>query len=408
MPNLRNLTWIDPVACSMVLMTSAVNVMKKEFIREKANEWTMEITLSKDAKTFSIKLLSCLSVIDNSDRKAFLPNLIFAMRSRGLQSEERNDLDAFTWETWCNLVLELDKADAISCLQDAVNELDIKRESEVILGPVVVASAEFIEKYPEEKETMLTWVNEQLKLLENRVEEQQQIAPSAAVFFASLNKKDEVLYWLRKATDEKAPLWRERVLNALIQFYAKKENFTEARRLLDEMQIQDEKDFAIAELAKTMAASHPVEAGFLLDEINEVNISSKAARNMLQQPSMLSAPQGIYQLLLHLQSDPIELASALEIIIERDEDGIIAESVKKLFLSSQSEGPSAAVLLALCKHPEVIQFVKAWKLEELMKELDRDLINEKKEHLHHFMDLLEGKKLIDPEEREMMKAKLIM
>jgi pentatricopeptide repeat protein len=381
-------------------MASALKHKDSLFLIDNIKKWTIEIFKSKNSNEFIMGILNCLTVIEIKENKLLLFDLLIAMRSRGLQSEERNDLDAFTWETWCNLVLELDKADAISCLQDAVNELDIKRESEVILGPVVVASAEFIEKYPEEKETMLTWVNEQLKLLENRVEEQQQIAPSAAVFFASLNKKDEVLYWLRKATDEKAPLWRERVLNALIQFYAKKENFTEARRLLDEMQIQDEKDFAIAELAKTMAASHPVEAGFLLDEINEVNISSKAARDMLQQPSMLSAPQGIYQLLLHLQSDPIELASALEIIIERDEDGIIAESVKKLFLSSQSVGPSAAVLLELCKHPSISDFVKPRALEKYKNELQERANRELLQSVPHLISEMQNAALLEEDEAQ--------
>jgi hypothetical protein len=181
-----------------------------------------------------------------------------------------------------------------------------------------------------------------------------------------------------------------------------------ARRLLDEMQIHDEKDHAIAELAQAMAASHPVEAGFLLDEIHEANISDEAARMLLQQPSMLSAPQGIYQLLLHLQSNPDELSSALETMIERDTKGKIADSLKKLFIQSEPTGTSAAVLLELCKHPLVAQFVKAWKLEELMKEFNMNLLNEKRNHKNYFIDLLESRKLIDMEEREMIRAKLII
>lgn len=152
-------------------------------------------------------------------------------------------------------------------------------------------------------------------------------------------------------------------MNALVKHYAHKENFTEARQLLDEMQIQDEKDHAIAALAQAMAASHPVEAGFLLDEIQEASISSESARKLLQQPSMLLAPQGIYQVLLHLQSNPDELASALEMIIERDTVGSIAESVKQLFIQTPASGPSAAVLLELCKHPSIADFVKPRALE---------------------------------------------
>ena len=189
------------------------------------------------------------------------------------------------------------------------------------------------------------------------------------MFFASLNRKDDVLFWLQKATDEKAPIWRERVLHALIKFHAKKENFTEARRLLDEMQVQEVKDQAIAALAQAMAASHPVEAGFLLDEMHEASISSEAARQLLQHPSILSAPQGIYQVLLHLQSNPDELASTLEMILERDTVGSIAEAVKQLFIQTQASGPSAAVMLELCKHPSIADFVKPRALEKYKSEL---------------------------------------
>jgi pentatricopeptide repeat protein len=235
-----------------------------------------------------------------------------------------------------------------------------------------------IEKYPEEKENLLSWVNEQLQLLEEHTEEQRQIAPSAAVFFASLNRKDEVLFWLQKATDEKAPLWRERVLKALVKHYAEHENFSEARRLLDEMQIQDEKDLAIASLAKAMAAKYPVDAGFLLNDIHDAVISVEAARNLLSQPSMLREPQGIYQLLLHLQSNPEELASTLEKLIEHDSDVKVAESVKHLFLQPQFAGPSAAVLLELCKHPSIADFVKPRALEkyktQLQERVNQELI----------------------------------
>ena len=250
-----------------------------------------------------------------------------------------------------------------------MNALDIEREAEVILGPVIMASAELIARHPDENEMLLAWVQGQLQLLEKHPEEQRQIAPSAAVFFASLNKKDDVLFWLQKATDAKATLWRERVLHALVKHYAHKENFTEARQLLDEMQMQDEKDHAIAALAQAMVASHPVEAGFLLDEIQEATISSESARQLLQQPTMLSAPQGIYQVLLHLQSNPDELASALELIIERDTAGNIADSVKQLFVQTQAIGPSASVLLELCKHPSIADFVKPRSLEKYKSEL---------------------------------------
>jgi hypothetical protein len=247
---------------------------------------------------------------------------------------------------------------------------------------------------------MLEWVQGQLLQLEIHPEEQRQIAPSAAMFFASLNKQDDVLFWLQKATDEKAPLWRERVLHALVKYYAHKENFAEARRLLDEMQIQDLKDHAIAALAQAMAASHPIEAGFILDEIQETNISSEAARKLLQQPTMLSAPQGIYQLLLHLQSNPEELASALEMIIERDTDGRIAEAVKQLFIQAQASGSSAAVLLELCKHPSISDFVKPRALEKYKSELQERANRELSQSIPHLIAEMQNAVLLEEDEAE--------
>lgn len=78
------------------------------------------------------RLLSCINVIKEENYQNIIQSCI-SMRSRGLQSDERNDLDAYTWETWCNLALDLNKADAIACLQVVVNALDIERETEVIL-----------------------------------------------------------------------------------------------------------------------------------------------------------------------------------------------------------------------------------------------------------------------------------
>jgi hypothetical protein len=345
--------------------------------------------------------------LEVSERNSLLQEVCKVIRARGLQSELINDLDSYTWETWCNLVLELDATQAINCFQAAISDLDIKRETEVLLGPVIVAASEFIKKHPSEKEKTITWVNEQLLQLEIYPEEHRQIAPSAAVFFASLNKKEEVLFWLQKATNEKAPLWREKVLLALVNYYASQSDYTEARRLLDEMQIREEKDKAIAALAKFMAATHPIDAGFLLDDIHEETISTEAARNMLQQPAMLREPQGIYQLLLHLQSNPDELASTLETMISKDTDGQLAAAIKQLFLQPQTAGPSAAVLLELCKHPVAGQFVKTWKLEELMKELNEASKIEQMNYTAQFIDLLEQKRLIDAEEKAIIIKKIM-
>jgi Leucine-rich repeat (LRR) protein len=397
--NLLRLETDDPVNTIQILMSCAVLRCDVSYVKENIAKWIENINLSKDPITYISRLLNCLSIIKTENYQAILQSSI-SMRARGLQSDELNDLDANTWETWCNLVFDLDKTGAISCLHAAIYDINIEQETEVIFGPVIMATAALIEKYPEEKEELLAWVQGQLQQLENHPKEQHRIAPSAALFFASLNKQDDVLFWLQKATDEKVPLWRERVLHALVKYYAHKENFAEARRLLDEMQIQDVKDHAISALAQAMAASHPVEAGFMLDEIQEDNISIEAARKLLQQPTILSAPQGIYQLLLHLQSNPDELASALEIIIERDTDGRIAEAVKQLFIQAQASGSSAAVLLELCKHPSISDFVKPRALEKYKSELQERANRELSQSIPHLIAEMQNAVLLEEDEAE--------
>jgi pentatricopeptide repeat protein len=395
---LRKLEWIDPLACSEVLMSIAFNQQDISFIASDLNQWIQELLLSKDAVLFSSLLLNCISSIEPITRKTHLAAVSTAMRKRGIESESSNDLDAFTWDTWCNLVLDLDADEAFACFELAVNELNIPRETGVILGPVVIAASEFIQKYPSEKVKTVHWVNEQLNQLESFPQETRQIAPSAAVFFASLNQKEEVLYWLQKATDEKAPLWREHVILALINYYANVGNFSEARRLLDEMQIQEEKDKAIASLAQVMAANFPIEAGFLLDDIEQTSISTATALNLLQQPAMLREPQGIYQLLLHLQSNPDELASTIEIMIQQDTEGKVASSLKQLFVEPQASGPSATVLLELCKHPAISNYVKPRALEKYKAQLHERLDLEKTVSVAHLIDEMLQENMIDEEE----------
>ena len=398
LPNLLELSWIDPIACNEILMSSAYNRKDVGFVNSRSAQWIKELPLSKDAILFTSRLLNCISLLEASEINSVLKEVCKVMRARGLESELLNDLDAYIWETWCNLVLELDVAQSMECLHAAISDLDFKRETEVLLGPVILAASEFIQKHPTEKEKTITWVNEQLLQLEIHPEEQRQIAPSAAVFFASLNKKEEVLFWLQKATNEKAPLWREKVLLALVNYYAGQTNYTEARRLLDEMQMQEEKDKAIAALAKFMAATHPIDAGFLLDDIHEEAISTEAARNMLQQLAMLREPQGIYQLLLHLQSNPDELASTLETMISKDKNGQLAAAVKQLFLQAQTAGPSATVLLELCKHPSILDFVKPRALEKYKAQLQERALQELSTMVPNLISEMQEEDMIDGEE----------
>jgi hypothetical protein len=389
LPELQELKWIDPLACSEVLMQCALNRQDKSYILEHSSQWIKEISRCKDAVRFCSLVLRCVGLLPTEERSESLSDVCTAMRERGLQAERTNDLDAFTWETWCTSVLELGTEDIERSFNLAAANLDSARETEVVLGPLIVASASWIELHPSEKQHVLSWVHKQLQLLEEYPEAQRQIAPSAAVFFASLNDKEQVNFWLAKATDERAPLWREKVLLALVAFYAKKQVFSEARRLISEMSIEDQKDKAIVETASAMAQLHPVDAAFLLDDVKDLNLSSAAARQLLEIPEVLSQPQGIYQLLLHLQGDPEELASCLEALIHKDPEGKVADAVSSLFVHQASSGPSASVLLELCKHPAIAEFIPKRALDNYISGLQESAQIELASSVSHLVDDLQ-------------------
>jgi len=370
---LIELTWVDPLACTNVLMQCACNRYDTVYIFTNFHRWVKEVFLCKEV-SFVSNLLSCIALLEENTIKEPLLAICSAMRIRGLQGENLNDLDTYHWESWCGMVLQLSAEDAMACLIAAVSELNLKRETEVVLAPIIVAASEFIQKHPDEKDAVFTWVNAQLLQLQET--EEMLIAPSASVFFASLNLKEEVVLWLTKATTEKAPLWREKVLSALIKFYAVKDDFVESKRLLAEMQVPDEKDKAIAVLALAMARKYPIEASFLLDDIKEAAITTEAARKLLASPEVFTNAQSIYQLLLHLQGNADELAACLETMIVNDISGKVADGIKSCFLQKQQSGPSAAVLFELCKHPAILEFVKPRALEKYKAQLQERMLLE--------------------------------
>jgi pentatricopeptide repeat protein len=398
LPQLKELIWIDPVACSEVLMQCASNREDVNYIMKKMEGWCDEIELSKDANSFASKLLTALHSTNTSFQYKHLGDIASKMRRRGLQSETGNDIDIYSWEHWTSLVCALPLIQALECLNTVISEADIVRETEVLLGPVIVAYSDFAERYPEEKNTLLQRVSAILQLIEGYKEETRQIAPSAALFYAVLKMQEEVLHWLDKATDEKAPQWRERVLMALIKYYGKKENFAEARCLLDEMKIQDMKDLAITELAESMAEKYPVEAGFLLDEIRDLRVSSSAAQKMLSQPAMFTKPQAVYQMLLHLQETPEELADCIEAILQKDLSGKTAEAIRMLFLQPINAVPSASKLLELCAHEAVGDFVKPRALEKFKAYLKEQTAAENATAIPQFISALQEQDLINTEE----------
>jgi hypothetical protein len=215
--------------------------------------------------------------------------------------------------------------------------------------------------------------------------------------------KEQVLYWLEKGTHPQIPIWCEKVLLALVKYSARISDFSEARQLIGKMELQEFRDQAIAFLAEAMAKKHPVEAGFLLDEITEAKISQPTARKMLQQPEMLSRPQSIYQLLLYLQEKPDELADCMTSMIEKDKDGKVSVAIRELFIEKLPDKPPALVLLDLCDHPAISDFVKPRALVKYRQQLQERVIKERNTGTDQLLKELEHEGLINPDESDELK-----
>jgi Leucine-rich repeat (LRR) protein len=397
--HLKELTWIDPVACSEVLMQSALNREDVPFIEKNIKNWNSELLLCKDANLYASLLLSCVNLLPKLNQVKVLQDVAQNMRARGLQSETQNDLEPFIWEKWCAMVTALPYREASDCLSFVTNELNLEKETFVLLGPVVLACADLVDNNPENEKENTAWVGEQLALLAEFPHLERQIAPSAAVYYASIQEQSKVEQWLIKATDEKMPLWRERVLTKLVGFYGAKQQFSKAKNLLAQMGIQEEKDEALAALSLSMASVYPVDAAFLLDEIHQNSIVVQTAKTLLHSESVLAHPQGIYQLFLHLQNTPEELEHCLSSLIEQDKSGKVAEAIQKLFVTPvDTNGTSTAAFLLLCEHPGLNDFVKPRALQKYKDNLLGKSKNEAIESTDAFvLDLLE-QGLIEMEE----------
>jgi hypothetical protein len=101
---------------------------------------------------------------------------------------------------------------------------------------------------------------------------------------------------------------------------------------------------------------------------------------------------------LHLQSSPDELASSLEQLIECDKEGKIADAVKKLFLQPQASGPSASVMLELCKHPAIADFVKPRALEKYKTQLQERAEQELANSVPHLIAEMQHAQLLEEDE----------
>jgi Leucine-rich repeat (LRR) protein len=239
-PNLKEVTWIHEASCSYVLTGSAVRRGDRTFIKEKIEKWISDLQFSKNPIPFAKELIDALGLIKNENvAKEHYLTLAKVKRERGLaDGETGNALTAHIWELWVEGVMN-NESFFQEILSETLVDINYERELEVVVSPIISALADISVRYPFAKEWALSFVKEQLESLVENEDWARTIAPAAAVFYAGMNLSDEVLFWLNKGTHPHIPKWKDTILLALVNYFAAKSQFSEAREYLQQIILPD-------------------------------------------------------------------------------------------------------------------------------------------------------------------------
>ncbi len=407
--SLKELTdFEDKVLAHQILMSCAYKRKDIEYIKDNFEEWNQSVELAKSHIEYISYLLYSISLIDISQRKEYLLSSIKRIRERGLQSDKNeNELKIFLIEHWCSLALALTKEDTKECIEALTNALDYKKELELILGPSIVSLSDFVKEHPQERLWAIDWVENKLSVIIDEPQQERIIAPSVAVFWASLSEKEKVLLWIEKGTIAQVPQWRDKILKALVFYHSSNNKFAEAKELISQIELDEIKDEAIKKLSIEIAKVYPIEGTELLDTISNDEISVETAKELLKNEKMYEQPQTIYQLLLHLQNNADELAICMQAIIENGKDEKITKAINELFLTKKSNtGLSTNALLRLCNYEIIKDYIKPKALENFKNRLEQEIDKEVVENVEILLSKLKEENLIDEEEVKELKEKI--
>jgi Leucine-rich repeat (LRR) protein len=406
-PNLKVVTWIHDASCSYVLTGSAVRRKDSLLIEEKIEGWINDLQFSKDHISFANELIAAVSLIENETiAKVQFIHHAQAMRERGLaDGDSGNAFCVTTWELWVEAVMKQTEVFQ-EIVELSIQNINAAREIEVVLSPIISALADVPIQSPNAKSWALNFVEQQLELVVSNEDWARTIAPAAAVFYAGFELQEKVLFWLNKGTHPHLPKWRDTILLALVIYFAKKEEYVNARKYLNEIVLTDIQDQARVELAQSMCVHLPQEALEQFSSIQDLVLQTAVAQRFSIEPSILSSSDGIYQLLLCLEQTPELFSEFVANILEKQPNTQFVQSIEALFSKPVESNGISNEFISLCENPEVLQFVAQRKIDKLKQELQDGSIEERALLLNSFIALLVDKKILDVEESKELQLTL--
>ena len=378
--NLKKVQWIEKAICSYVLMGSAVRSNDGGFIKNNIHDWIQDIKFSKNPIDFTTEIIAASVLVTSKSQAAtHLINAASQIRTRGLADGEKgNAITAYVWELWADAALQLGTEHFNHCFETALANLNTEREIEVLLSPILTALADLPVQYPSAKAWALQLVEQTLLPISEQEDAARIAAPAAAVFYAGMQMPQEVLVWLNKGTHPIIPRWRDTVLLALVNYYATKNNFAQARKYTSQIELPDVSDQARVLLSIAMAGTMPAEAVAEFASIRDLIQQTALAKKLMLEPKITNDTKGFYQLLLCLEQTPTELGDFIKTLLAQNPTSKLVGAIEALFAKETPlASTSATALLTICSNAAIADFISPRVLERLKQELQETASNEK-------------------------------
>jgi len=301
---------IDPPLAASILASCAVLREDSPYVEEHAEEWLDLLPRSKTPDVFASRLARAFALGGAASWTVeALGRLVEATKKLG-------EPGPTTWEEIFTACLGTGEPAFRGLFDKALEGLSPHTDGVRVLAPWLIV----LSRAPE---SARGWAIETA----NRVLEPlrkdpvaREIGPAICLFFARHAREDRVREWLSIATDEKAPVWRDRVHLALLRLELEQGDPAKARSRLRKIQTDTTKDAAREELALALARSAPEEAGESLAEIADTVRKAALAAKLSGVPEFTGSLENTCRLLLALEENPEALADLLGRLAEAHPD----------------------------------------------------------------------------------------
>jgi len=321
---LKVIRWLIPSKVSEVLLASALLRSDTKFIIGHIATWLQHFSLVKEPERFFRRLCDGIKLLADADRCAELAERGCAFTSTQLHLR--------AWRYWAQQTLTLPSERLANCFQVALEGLDSVDALEGRGAGVIGAMGQLADSKPA---WTLDMVARTLSAILDQGELRRTIAPAAASFYAQWGEDKLVAEWIKHGTNPEAPIWRDRVLLALVEWASDTQRWEEAGRYLADIETDELRDKAHFELGARLIAEEPARVALHhLSQLVDEELRTQLALQLSEQGGLYTHPGALSRLIIALQAKPDLLG------------GLLAQMMK-------SQPESVATLKQLLFHEEL-------------------------------------------------------